>query len=318
MLTPHTQAFLEGLNNLKHPPIEQTPVELLRDSYETLVLLYGGERLENIVYEDHELNLATLQHPIKIRIFNVVNNSDTLPQGIMLFAHGGGWTRGSLNTHHVMCQNLAQSTNHQIIAIEYSRAPEHVYPQAIDEISAVYHWVRQSQQDSHLAKLPIAVAGDSAGANLMAGLIVRLYTQKSPLPKSCVFFYPSFDLTGKMPSLDEFGDGHLLTKSAVTYYVKNYLGNNLDLAKLPEVSPLWQMHKVKFPPTLLIAAGADPIRDDARTAKFILELQHALVEYLEVPGVVHGFAQFPGLFPEASQVFDWIGNIFATSPKFTT
>jgi acetyl esterase len=315
MLTQQTQEFLEGIKNLNLPAIEQTPVEMLRDGYETMVLLYGGERLESVNFEDHELNLEALAKPIKIRIFNVNSSPEIPPQGIMLFAHGGGWTRGSLNTHHVMCQNLALATHHQVIAIDYSLSPEHVFPQAIDEITAVYKWVLLSQLDGRLADLPISVAGDSAGANLMAGLIVRLNNLQLPAPKICLFFYPSFDLTGKMPSLNEFAEGHLLTKSAVTYYVNNYLGSNLELADLPEVSPLWQMHKVKFPPTLLIAAGCDPIRDDARTAKFILEMQKALVGYLEVPGVVHGFAQFPGLFPEAKQVFDWIGELFARSPK---
>lgn len=310
MLTKQTAEFLEVIKNLNLPPIEQTPVQVLRDAYETMALLYGGSRLEEVPHEDLELNLNSLNNPIKIRIFNVEK-----PQGIMLYAHGGGWTRGSLDTHHVMCQNLAIATNHQIIAIEYSLSPENIFPKALDEIEAVYHWALLSQLEGNLADLPISIAGDSAGTNLMAALIVRLHNNEFPPPKICIFFYPSFDLTGKMPSLDEFSEGYLLTKSAVTYYVNNYLGNNSDLAKLPEVSPLWQMHKVKFPPTLIIAAGSDPIRDDARTAKFILELQKALVGYLEVPGVIHAFAQFPVLFPEAKQVFDWIANFFSDNPK---
>lgn len=311
MLTPQTKEFLEALKNLNYPPIELIPTDVLRDSYETIVQLYGGNRTEEVSFEDLTLDLTPLNKPVKIRIFNVKS-----PQGIMLFAHGGGWTRGSLDTHHVMCQNLAISTNHQVIAIDYALAPEHIFPQALNEIEAVYHWALISQLEGRLADLPISIAGDSAGANLMAGLIVRLHTHEFPAPKTCVFFYPSFDLTGKMPSLNEFEDGYLLTKSAVTYYVNKYLGGNLDLAKLPEVSPLWQMHKIKFPPTLVIAAGCDPIRDDARTAKFILELQKSLVGYLEVPGVIHGFAQFPMLFPEAQETFNWIANFFSENPKF--
>ena len=310
MLTEQTKNFLEALKILNYPPIEQIPVKLLREGYENMVTLYGGDRLESVPSEDHLLNFDSLSNPLKVRIFNVKS-----PQGIMLFAHGGGWTRGSLNTHHVMCQNLAKATNHQVIAIDYSLAPEHIFPQAVNEIAAVYHWTLLSQLEGRLADLPISVAGDSAGANLMAALIVKLHNQEFPAPKICIFFYPSFDLTGKLPSLNEFEEGYLLTKSAVTYYTNNYLGNNLELARSPEVSPLWQMHKVKFPPTVIIAAECDPIRDDARTAKFILELQKSLVGYLEVPGVVHGFAQFPKLFPEAEQSFEWLANLFAPSPS---
>lgn len=313
MLTKQTIEFLDAIKSLNLPSITETPPQVLRESYETMALVYGGNRLENVPHEDHNIQIQSINDHIKIRIFNVEK-----PQGIMLYAHGGGWTRGSLDTHHVMCQNLAIATQHQVIAIDYSLSPEHIFPKALDEIEAIYHWVLLSQLEGRLADLPVSVAGDSAGANLMAALIVRLHSNEFPAPKICVFFYPSFDLTGKMPSLDEFAEGHLLTKFAVTYYVNNYLGNNLELANLPEVSPLWQMHKVKFPPTLIIAAEADPIRDDARTAKFILEMQKSLVGYLEVPGVIHAFAQFPILFPEAKEVFDWIANFFAKNPKIDT
>lgn len=313
MLTKKTIEFLDAIKSLNLPSITETPPQVLRESYETMALVYGGNRLENVPHEDHNIQMQSINDHIKIRIFNVEE-----PQGIMLYAHGGGWTRGSLDTHHVMCQNLAIATQHQVISIDYSLSPEHIFPKALDEIEAIYHWVLLNQLEGQLADLPVSVAGDSAGANLMAALIVRLHSNEFPAPKICVFFYPSFDLTGKMPSLDEFAEGHLLTKSAVTYYVNNYLGNNLELANLPEVSPLWQMHKVKFPPTLIIAAEADPIRDDARTAKFILEMQKSLVGYLEVPGVIHAFAQFPILFPEAKEVFDWIANFFAKNPKIDT
>mgnify|MGYP000255187110 CR=1 FL=1 len=310
MLTKQTIEFLDAIKSLNLPSITETPHQVLRESYETMALVYGGSRLENVPHEDHNIQIQFINDHIKIRIFDIKE-----PQGIMLYAHGGGWTRGSLDTHHVMCQNLAIATQHQVIAIDYSLSPEHIFPKALDEIEAIYHWVLLSQLEGRLADLPVSVAGDSAGANLMAALIVRLHYNEFPAPKICVFFYPSFDLTGKMPSLDEFAEGHLLTKYAVTYYVNNYLGNNLELAKLPEVSPLWQMHKVKFPPTLIIAAEADPIRDDARTAKFMLEMQKSLVGYLEVPGVIHAFAQFPILFPEAKEVFDWIANFFAKKSK---
>ena len=95
------------------------------------------------------------------------------------------------------------------------------------------------------------------------------------------------------------------------YYVKNYLGGNLALASEPEVSPLWQIQNIDFPETLIIAAEFDPIRDDSRVLKSILEPKGALKGYLEVPGVIHVFAQFPGLFPEAKQTFEWISKFYS-------
>lgn len=299
MLTPQTQLFLEGLKALNLPSIEKIPVEILRDQFETAMILYGGNQDESILFHDQELTLQGLTKPIKIRTFQVES-----PKAIILYAHGGGWTRGSLNTHHVMCQNLAKATHCQIIAIDYSLSPENVYPIALNEIEAVYKWAVSEQH------LPISVAGDSAGANLMTGLIVRLNHQQFSLPKDCIFFYPSFDLTQQLSSLEEFAEGYLLTQRAVEYYVNNYVGGNLTLAKLPEVSPLWVLKDIAFPPTLIIAAGTDPLRDDARVAKDILEKKGKLKGYFEVPGVIHGFVQFPSLFPEATQAFEWIKEFY--------
>lgn len=299
MLTPQTQLFLENLKNLNLPPKDQIPIELLRDQFETAAMLYGGSRFETIVSHDNALTLQNIDKLITIRSFEVED-----PKGIILYAHGGGWTCGSLNTHHIMCQSLAQATNSRVIAVDYSLSPEHVYPTALDEIEAVYKWALHQN-------MLVSVAGDSAGANLMAGLIVRLNTQSFALPKDCIFFYPSFDLTGKLDSLNEFAEGYMLTKRSIKYYISNYLGGNSALEILPEVSPLWQMDKIDFPPTLIIAAEYDPLRDDARIAKDILAQKGALKGYLEMPGVIHGFVQLPGLFPEAAQAFEWIAKFYS-------
>jgi acetyl esterase len=300
MLTPETQLFLEGLKNLNLPAIDKIPVELMRDQLETMITLYGGNRLQNVPHEDSTLALQKVDRPIKIRSFQV-----EAPKGVILYAHGGGWTKGSLDTHHVMCQKLALATHSNVIAIEYSLSPEHAYPVALNEIEAIYKWAIAEQS------LPISVAGDSAGANLMAGLIVRLNNQHFALPKECIFFYPSFDLTGKLDSLSEFAEGYMLSKHSVMHYISNYSGHDLTLTKLPEVSPLWQMKNIHFPQTLIIAAEYDPLRDDSRLAKKILEEKGELKGYLEVPGVIHGFAQIPNFFPEASKAFEWISKFYS-------
>jgi len=299
MLTPQTQFFLKNLKNLNLPPIEKIPVEILRSNYETMAILYGGTRDSSIPFHDQYLNLPNIDKPIKIRSFLT-----DFPKAIILYAHGGGWTQGSLNTHHVMCQNLAKSTNNQVISIEYSLSPEYPYPAALNEIEEVYKWAIEKYH------LPISVAGDSGGANLMAGLIARLNNLQTLLPNECVFFYPSFDLTEKLDSLKEFSEGYSLTKNSIEYYVNNYLNGNLALTTLPEVSPLWVMKDINFPPTLIIAAENDPLRDDSRIAKEILEKKGKLKGYLEVPGVIHAFAQFPGLFPEAIKAFEWINKFY--------
>lgn len=292
-LTDETKLFLDGLKKLNLPPIDKFSVETLRDQYEAMTVLYGGIELKEIVYANSYVGEIPVRHYVY---------PDA--QHIILYAHGGGWTRGSLNTHHVMCQNLCKAAQCNLVAVDYSLSPENIYPKALDEIEIVYN----SMQQFNVQNLPVTIAGDSAGANLMAALVVRLNVTRKAISERAVFFYPSLDLTGQSKSLEEFSEGYLLTKQSVEYYVKNYLGNNLNISGMAEVSPLWQMHSVNFPQTLIISAECDPIRDDSRQARDILKSRNLLMGYLEVPGVIHGFAQFPGLFPQALKVFEWIEN----------
>lgn len=297
VLTPETKVFLEGLNKLNLPSIEEISPSMLRDQYEAMSTIYGGNELSEILYQDRLIPAESANQSIKLRFY-----TNEKAKHLIFYAHGGGWTRGSLSTHNVMCQNLCKATKCNLLAIDYSLSPENIYSKALDELEIVY----KNLKDFNKENLPITIAGDSAGANLMAGLVVRLNSQKKPIPERAVFFYPSLDLTGQSESLKEFSEGYLLTERSVNYYVNNYLGGDLTKASLAEVSPLWQMDKISFPSTLIIAAECDPIRDDARKARDILQKRNLLMGYLEVPGVIHGFAQFPGLFPQAIEVFDWI------------
>jgi acetyl esterase len=293
LLTEETKIFLDGLKNLNLPTIDKFSVDILREQYEAMSILYGGPDLKEVFFVNAEVQKIPVRHY-------------TYPdaQHIILYAHGGGWTRGSLNTHHVMCQNLCKATRCNLVAVDYSLSPENIYPKALDEIEIVYNLL----QEFNLKNLPVTIAGDSAGANLMAALVVRLNVKQKAIPERAIFFYPSLDLKGQSKSLNEFAEGYLLTKHSVEYYVNNYLGNNLNMSEIDEVSPLRQMHSINFPNTLIIAAQCDPIRDDSRQARDILKNRNLLMGYLEVPGVIHGFAQFPGLFPEALKAFEWIEN----------
>ncbi len=299
MLTPESQLFLENLKALNLPPVDQVPIETLRSQFEAGAMLYGGVADQAISSHDDDIFLESLDKTIKLRTFEIPSS-----KMVILYAHGGGWIRGNINTHHVMCQNLAKATQSTVISIEYSLSPEHTYPTALNEVEAVYQWAQKTQT------LPICLAGDSAGGNLMAGLIVRLNQQKQSLPQECILIYPALDLTQRLESSKEFAEGYSLTRHSIQYYISAYLGNNAALTTSPEVSPLWTLENINFPPTLIIAAGADPLRDESRMAKDILAKKASLKGYLEIPGVLHGFAQLPIFFPEAAQAFNWLHQFY--------
>ena len=44
---------------------------------------------------------------------------------VLLYAHGGGWVMGDLDTHDGLCRQLAAVTGWAVLAVDYRLAPEH-------------------------------------------------------------------------------------------------------------------------------------------------------------------------------------------------
>ena len=90
--------------------------------------------------------------------------------GCILFLHGGGWAFGNLFSHARFARLLAETTGSRVLAIDYRLAPEHPYPAALDDSRAAWRWlIARAAASSDFGGL-LAVAGDSAGANLAVAL----------------------------------------------------------------------------------------------------------------------------------------------------
>ena len=213
--------------------------------------------------------------------------------GSMLFFHGGGFIMGSVDTHDALCRRLAMRAGLRIVSIEYRLAPEHPFPAAHDNAAAAFAWAGDA-----LPK-PLLVGGDSAGANLAAGLAlaggVRLQ----------VLLYPVVDMLhqdGTYPSIVQFWDGFLLTADGMQECVRLLVPADMDRGG-PRLSPI-RADLSRAAPALVMTAGFDPLRDQG--SAFVAALRDAGREaaLLEEPGLLHGFADFAGVVPEARRAVD--------------
>jgi acetyl esterase/lipase len=118
-------------------------------------------------------------------------SSSARPRGVILYLHGGGFYSGSSDSHRVLAATLAKDAQANVLLIDYRRMPEAVYPAQIDDAVASYEWLlQQGYSASH-----IALAGESAGGNLVVELALRLRAAHRPLPTSIVAMSPIMDLT---------------------------------------------------------------------------------------------------------------------------
>ena len=146
----------------------------------------------------------------------------------------------------------------------------------------------------------IAVGGDSAGGNLATVIALMARDAGSPGIRLQVLIYPLVDYRCDSPSYRQFGAGYGILDAETMYWFQNhYLGSDPDLHSDWRASPLLALSQEGVAPALIIAAGCDPLRDEAREYAGVLARAGVSVEYIEYSGVLHGFFGLTGIIDEA-------------------
>lgn len=275
-LTAESKTYLARAFPPGCPRQRDVPVDAGRVLMESALRQYGGAYLSVRRVEDIKLRARDGQGHFAIRVYwprvpDAGADGEKLP--VLLYAHGGGWVKGSANSHDQLCRRLALGAGRVVVAVDYRLSPEARFPQALEDLEAAFDWVHaQAQMDP----TDVCVAGDSAGGNLVAGLLVRLLGRGEALRpehrvKKQALIYPVLDLTMRSgPSYRTYGEGFGLSNASIEYYVEAYLGlggkGPADpKAKEPQASPLFFEGPLvaELPATLLVSARADPLLSDA-------------------------------------------------------
>lgn len=211
--------------------------------------------------------------------------------GALLFLHGGGYSRGSAQSHKPVVSRLAAALKVEAISIDYRLAPEHPCPAGIEDGLAAWRKLR-SETDG-----PILVAGDSAGGGLSLALTLRLKEAGEALPDALYLISPWTDLTITGESArTKCGIDPMLRTENLAEAARDY-ARETD-AGSPDCSPLFA--DLSGLPPVLIQVGTDEI---------LLDDSVRLAERLDAAGVQvqcevwdkmwHDFPLFAPLLPEA-------------------
>ncbi|MFI6263055.1 alpha/beta hydrolase [Micromonospora sp. NPDC051006] len=196
---------------------------------------------------------------------------------LMVFAHGGAFVLGDLDTHDRTCRRIADACDVEVLAVDYRRAPEYRYPIATEDVAAVLRWAR-----------PFAVAGDSAGGYLATMACLRLRDAGDVLPAVQVLICPNTDLTLSQPSIAEKGSGYALDADFLTWAISQWTPDPADQTL---GSPLLVADLRGMPDALIVTAEHDALRDEGNA--YGQRLAHAGVRVIhrQEPGLEHGFIQ---------------------------
>ena len=226
------------------------------------------------------------QVPIPIRIYKPLAPG-VLPA--LVYFHGGGWVRGSIETHDSICRFLCKEAAAVVVSVEYRLAPENPFPAAVEDAHAAALWVVEHAAELGADPARVSVGGDSAGANL-ATVVCLLAPGKFSRQ---LLIYPATDHPSRTKlSLEENGSGYLLTKEVIFWFAAQYFQKASDRDDI-RASPLLADLKGS-PPALVITAEYDPIRDDGELYAARLQEAGVPVRLIRYPGTIHGFVSLAG------------------------
>jgi acetyl esterase len=225
---------------------------------------------------------------VSIRILRPQNAPSTLP--VILYNHGAGWVFGNNLTHDRLIRELAVGAEAAVVFPNYSLSPEAKYPTAIEECYAVLQWIANKGLDKGLDAARIAVAGDSVGGNMSIAVSLMTKQSRGPRVQLMLLFYPVTDASFDTDSYHQFAEGYFLRRDAMMWFWDQYTANSRQRDEIT-ASPLRaSLEQLKgLPPTLLINAEADVLRDEGEAFANKLRQAGVPVTAVRFQGTIHDF-----------------------------
>ncbi|MFM0281373.1 alpha/beta hydrolase fold domain-containing protein [Paraburkholderia sediminicola] len=299
-LDPQMREFLRrtGEGYRRFPRCDTLPVAEARAIAETVRAPWaaGGPAMQR----SDEHHVATRHGDVRVRIHYPAQRES---RGALVYLHGGGFVLFSIETHDRLMREYAQRAGIAVIGVDYTRAPDARFPQALDECVDVVRWAGQQAGRLELDAAQIFIGGDSAGASLSMGAALTLRDANEPLLKGVVLNYGSFGSNLFRDSMVRYGAGDYgLSLHDIVWFRGLYLRHGRDFND-PRVN-LVRADLAGLPPVCMVVAQCDPLHDDS------VELERRLVSAgVEVTaktyvGAVHSFLEAVSISALAAEAFD--------------
>ena len=214
--------------------------------------------------------------------------------GVVVHLHGGGFVFHDVDVHDAGCRRLANRTGLAVLAVDYRLPPEHPFPAAPDDVSTVVRWL-DGAAAAYGLEGPSYVHGDSAGGNLALVAALRHPGRFA----AAVLIYPFLDPSAGFESYTQTHIGFDPREAA--WYWQQYAATAADLTD-PDLAPLLSDRLGSLPPTLVVTAEHDLLRDEGEQLANRLAQAGVAVTATRYLGQIHGFWRHHTVFPAAEQL----------------
>jgi acetyl esterase len=297
VIRPDVRAFLESLSKTPLARMEELGVEGARTVSKEIRAARGPIDQTGVIVRDFHAQSAWGK--IGLRCYEV--DGPRAGGALVVYFHGGGFVLGDLESHHGLCLAMVRALRLPVVSVDYRLAPEHPWPAAPDDAEAATRWIAANALTTlGLSVSGLILAGDSAGANLAAVTAHALVERPAALPLAGQFLiYPCVVPGRQTRSLAEHGEGFFLTSAAIDWFEANY-GAPSDHPRFN----LLAFDQAGMPPTLLVTASLDPLRDEGRRYAGALIEAGVPVIFQEAAGNIHGCFSMGAAIPSSLKDMD--------------
>jgi len=276
------------------PDLCDLPPEACRGLYRT-ILGAADMPAADVAVDDRRIAAPGSTATIALRIYSPRKREEGGGDAVVLYFHGGGYVLGDLDGYDSVCRRLCEDSGAVVVSVDYRLAPENEFPAAVDDAWTAVQWVAAHGDELGVDPNRLGVAGDSAGAVLATVMTLLARDRQGPRIGFQALLYPpaAGGHDGDYPSRTAHAAGPTLTVRTMDYFNRHTFGA-AGRADDFRGAPLRATSLAGLPPSLLMLARHDPLRDEALAYGEALLAAGNAVTLVEYHGLAHGFISMAG------------------------
>jgi len=227
-------------------------------------------------------------HEIPVRVYTPTQRAAPYPA--VVYLHRGAFVSGDLDTGDATCRDLCAGAGAVVVSVEYRLAPEHPFPAGIEDCYAALAWLREHAENLGVDPTRLAVAGQSAGGCLAAGLTMLARDRGGPALAYQLLLAPALDNRANTPSAHAITDPRVINRKTVLAMWPAYLGDADET--IQAAVPGRAVDLSGLPPAFVLTCELDPLRDEGIDYARRLIAAGVSTELHLIPGAFHLFEGF--------------------------
>lgn len=313
MINPGAQEALSFLAKRKLPALCSVSAEEARRIVEKNDALVSNEGPPVAIVE--RLEIDNDGHALPVTLYRG-QGCPAKDAPCIVFVHGGGWVLGASRSHDEICRLLANAAGCAVLFPDYRLAPEFRFPAGLSDVARTVEHARRSASELGISPALIGICGDSAGGNL-ATVAAGLARSRDHDPLVAqLLFYPNTDASLTFASYQTYSEGFGLTAADMRWFRDHYI-DNLSLVSDWRVSPLKNPDLAGLPPTHLVIAGLDILRDEGVAYARALASKGVATDLRIMDDLIHGYVSMGKFVKEARETVETAASFFVTNVEAT-